>query len=66
MADPIVESGRRVIKGKVADVVSKAGKDLVVKNADLAKLIESKFAQIGKMKPGAAEALDVDVTIRVG
>lgn len=63
MADT-VETGRRVLrKAAPKDMVHREAGNMVVKNAELASLIDSKFAEAAKagVRP---EALDVDVTIR--
>lgn len=64
MADEVVESGRRVLKGGPSGVVSHSGNDLVIKNAELAHLIDAKFGEMAKIKGPHKEAIDVDVTIR--
>lgn len=64
MAEEAVESGRRVLKGGPTGLVSHSGNELVVKNADLARLIDSKFSQAAALK-SHKEALDIDITIRI-
>ena len=66
MADETVEHGRRLVKGvkDPSGMISHSGDQLVVKNAEMARLIDSKFAEMGRVKAGQKEAIDVDVTIR--
>jgi hypothetical protein len=48
------EAGRRVITGGVKNssgLITHSGKGLVVKNAELANLIDTKFSEIAKVKP---------------
>lgn len=66
MADESVEHGRRLVKGvkDAAGMISHSGDQLVVKNADMARLIDTKFGEMSKVKGPHKEALDIDVTIR--
>ena len=63
---PVEESGRRVLTGFSPDMVSQSGNQLVIKNKQLADLIESKFSQLAKQTTGVHPNIHVDVTIRVG
>ena len=60
---PSSESGKRVIKSSLKDVISSQNKELVVKNEELASLIDRKMTDVAKSGMDPA-ALDVDVTIR--
>lgn len=64
MADT-VETGRRMLKRGATpkDLVSRDAGGMVVKNAELANLIDGKLAEVAKSGANP-QALDVDVTIR--
>ncbi len=66
MADETVEHGRRLVKGvkDASSMISHTGDQLVVKNAEMANLINSKFSELSKAKGPHKEMLDVDVSIR--
>lgn len=58
-----LETGQRVIKSRLDQVVKGDGRELVVRNDELAKLIDTKFTEAAKSGIDPA-ALDVDITIR--
>ena len=57
------ETGQRIIKGDLEQIVTTEGRELLVRNKQLKNLIDSKFEEAAKTGVDPA-FLDVDVTIR--